>query len=151
MAAVVRSGRARWKTENENHHTLKNRGYHLAHHFGQGRQFLSMRLVTLNRLAFVLHTVRLLTDRIAQPVRSVLGSDVTFWGDLRTLTRYLYFQSWVQLLQCMATQLELASSPLTLCNQLQIENCCMCSKELDTPSRYRIYSRRAHVRCDCSV
>ena len=111
VAEVVRSGRARWKTENENHNTLKNRGYHLEHNFGHGRQFLSMLLVSLNLLAFLLHTVLLLTDHTAQQVRTALGSYVTFWGDLRTLTRYLYFQSWAQLFDFMLTQLELASSP----------------------------------------
>ena len=36
VAANVRSGRARWKTENENHNTLKHQGYHLEHNFGHG-------------------------------------------------------------------------------------------------------------------
>ena len=111
VAAVVRSGRARWKTENENHNTLKNRGYHLEHNFGHGQQFLSMLLVALNLLAFLLHTVLLLTDRTAQQVRSALGTYQTFWGDVRTLTRYFHFQSWAQVFDFMVTQLELAMSP----------------------------------------
>ena len=37
---IVKSGRARWKTENENNNVLKNRGYHLEHNFGHGKQHL---------------------------------------------------------------------------------------------------------------
>jgi hypothetical protein len=111
VAEVVRSGRARWKTENENHNTLKNRGYHLEHNFGHGKQNLSALLVAFNLLAFLLHTVMFLSERTAQQVRTSLGTLQTFWGDLRTLTRYFYFRSWAELFDFMATQLELDASP----------------------------------------
>ena len=108
---MVRSGRARWKTENENHNTLKNRGYHLEHNFGHGQQYLSALLVTLNLLAFLFHTLLWLTEPVAQQIRTSLGTLTTFWDDVRTLTRYLYFQTWTPLFQFMATQLELGASP----------------------------------------
>lgn len=111
VAAVVRSGRARWKTENENHNTLKNRGYHLEHNFGHGQQYLSALLVTLNLLAFLFHTLLWLTEPVAQQIRASLGTPMTFWDDVRTLTRYFYFQSWPHLFRFMADQLELAASP----------------------------------------
>lgn len=111
VAELVRSARARWKTENENHNTLKNRGYHLEHNFGHGQQHLAALLVTLNLLAFLLHTVLLLTEQTAQSVRLALGTLQTFWTDMRTLTRYFYFRSWAHLLQFMATQLDLTSPP----------------------------------------
>ena len=56
VAAIVRSGRARWKTENENHNTLKHQGYHLEHNFGHGERHLAAFLLALNLLAFLLHT-----------------------------------------------------------------------------------------------
>ncbi len=34
VTELVASGRARWKTENENHNVLKTKGYHLEHNFG---------------------------------------------------------------------------------------------------------------------
>lgn len=111
VGEVVRSARARWKTENENHNTLKHRGYHLEHNFGHGRQHLAALLVTLNLLAFLLHTVLLLTEQIAQSVRLALGTLQTFWTDMRTLTRYFYFRSWAHLWDFMATQLELSLPP----------------------------------------
>lgn len=111
VAQVVCSGRARWKTENENHNTLKNRGYHLEHNFGHGKQYLSTLLVTLNLLAFLFHTLLWLTEPVAQQLRSNLGTLTTFWDDVRTLTRYLYFSTWQHLFQFMAVQLELEGSP----------------------------------------
>ena len=111
VADVVRSGRARWKTENENHNTLKNRGYHLEHNFGHGQQYLSALLAAFNLLAFLLHTVMFLTEPTAQQVRTALGTLQTFWGDLLTLTRYFYFKSWAALFDFMAAGLELEHSP----------------------------------------
>ena len=111
VAEVVRCGRARWKTENENHNTLKNRGYHLEHNFGHGKQYLSSILITLNLLAFLLHTLLWLTEPAAHAIRAELGNLQTFWTDVRTLTRYFYYASWSALLAFMATQLELNTSP----------------------------------------
>ena len=111
VAEVVRCGRARWKTENENHNTLKNHGYHLEHNFGHGKQYLSSILITLNLLAFLLHTVLWLTEPAAQAIRAELGNLQTFWTDVRTLTRYFYYPSWAALFTFMATQLELNPPP----------------------------------------
>ena len=42
VMTLVKSGRARWKIENEHHNTLKNQGYLLEHNFGHGHRFLAM-------------------------------------------------------------------------------------------------------------
>ncbi len=104
---VVASGRAHWKTENENHNVLKNAGYHLEHNFGHGNQFLSAVLLSLNLLAFLLHTLLDQTDPIYQQVRQELATRRTFFNDIRTLTRYMIFDSWRQMLWFMFVQLEL--------------------------------------------
>ncbi|TAL50972.1 MAG: hypothetical protein EPN89_04200, partial [Methylovulum sp.] len=62
VAAVVASGRARWKIENENNNTLKTKGYHFEHNYGHGKQFLSSLLATLILLAYLLHTLLDLMD-----------------------------------------------------------------------------------------
>lgn len=108
---VVRSGRARWKNENESHNTLKNHGYNLEHNFGHGDHYLSMILLCLNLLAFLTHTFIELSDAIFQAVRQELGSRKTFWNDVRALTRYQTFDSWSHLLNFMFTQLELQRPP----------------------------------------
>ena len=104
---VVASGRAHWKTENESHNVLKNQGYHLEHNFGHGDQFLSSVLLSLNLLAFLLHTILDQTDPVYQQVRQELGTRRTFFNDIRTLTRYMIFDSWNHLLSFMFVQLEL--------------------------------------------
>jgi hypothetical protein len=107
VVAAVASGRARWKTENESHNVLKNHGYHLEHNFGHGHHHLSTVLLSLNLLAFLLHTLLALTDPIYQQVRQELGTRRTFFHDIRALTRYLIFDSWDHLLHFMFVQLEL--------------------------------------------
>jgi hypothetical protein len=107
VVEAVSSGRARWKTENESHNVLKNRGYHLEHNFGHGDRYLSSVLLSLNLLAFLLHTLLALTDPIYQQVRQELGTRRTFFNDLRALTRYMLFESWDQLLNFMFVRLEL--------------------------------------------
>jgi hypothetical protein len=110
LLPLAQSGRARWKTENENHNTLKNLGYHLTHNFGHGQAFLASFLCALNLLAFLLHTVLDLTEPKVQAIRSALATRITFFNDIRTLTRYFFFATWQQLFDFMFSQLELNSS-----------------------------------------
>jgi hypothetical protein len=110
---VVKAGRARWKSENENNNVLKTKGYHLEHNFGHGQQYLASFLLTLNLLAFLFHTVLELADAQYRLLRQALGARQTFFNDIRALTRYLYFDSWHHLLTFMFRQLELQPAPDT--------------------------------------
>ena len=92
---------------NENHNTLKTKGYHLEHNFGHGKQYLSSLLLTLNILSFWFHTVLGIFDFRYQRVRQEIGTRETFFADVRTLTRYMYFSSWDLLLDFMLQGLEL--------------------------------------------
>ena len=104
---LVEAGRARWKVENENNNTLKTKGYHLEHNFGHGQHYLASFLLTLNLLAFLFHTVLELVDAQYRLLRQALGVRRTFFNDIKTLTRYLYFDNWQHLLDFMIKQLEL--------------------------------------------
>lgn len=107
---VAQAGRARWKVENENNNVLKNRGYHIGHNFGHGKQHLSTTLLTLNLLAFLFHTVLHLVDVKYQLLRDYLSAREQFFNDIKTLTRYLFFDSWDDLLNFMISQLEIPIS-----------------------------------------
>jgi hypothetical protein len=85
---VCRAGRTRWRTENENHNILKNRGYHLEHNFGHGKQHLASVLLTLNLLAFLFHTVLGLLDERYQKIRIQRGTRKGFFQDILSLTKY---------------------------------------------------------------
>jgi hypothetical protein len=104
---VVACGRARWKSENENNNVLKNHGYHIDHNFGHGQDHLSTTLLTLNLLAFLLHTIAQVADLIFQQVRRALGARRTFFNDVEALMRYLIFSDWPAVLRFMFDQLEL--------------------------------------------
>jgi hypothetical protein len=101
VAAVVASGRARWKIENENNNTLKTKGYHFEHNFGHGQQFLSSLLATLILLAYLLHTLLDLMDDKFCLLRQKLPSRRRLFDDMKALTTYLCFDSWEHLLDFM--------------------------------------------------
>ena len=104
-------GRTHWKIENENNNILKNRGYHLEHNFGHGKQYLSSFLLTLNLLSFLFHTVLELVDEKYQLLREELSARRTFFNDIRALLRYLLFESWEHLLDFMLERLEVVVPP----------------------------------------
>ena len=101
VAAVVASGRARWKIENENNNTLKTKGYHFEHNFGHGQQFLSSLMATLILLAYLLHTLLDLMDDKFCLLRQKLPSRRRLFDDMKALTTYLCFDSWEHLLAFM--------------------------------------------------
>ena len=107
VAALVAAGRARWKIENESNNVLKNRGYHLEHNFGHGKKHLASLLVTMNLLAFGLHTLLELTDESYRLIRSKVGARRKFFTHLEALTTYLYFQTWEALMDFMMRGLEI--------------------------------------------
>lgn len=106
IVEVARAGRTRWKTENENHNTLKTKGYHLEHNFGYGSEYLSSILLTLNLLAFLFHTVLEFVDEKYRQARKQIGTRKRFFQDLRALTTYLIFDNWQHLFSFMLEEFE---------------------------------------------
>jgi hypothetical protein len=99
VVTLVRGGRARWKIENETFNTLKNQGYHIEHNFGHGQQNLSMIFFVLNLLAFYVHQILELTDRLYHQVRyTKFTSRKEYWNQLRCTIRILIFPHWESLL-----------------------------------------------------
>jgi hypothetical protein len=101
VGGLVAAGRARWKIENENNNVLKTRGYHLEHNFGHGQQHLSSVLLSLNLLAFGLHTLLEVADASYQLVRAAVGARRKFFQHLEALTGYWFFASWEGLMDFM--------------------------------------------------
>lgn len=107
VAGLVAAGRARWKIENENNNVLKHRGYHLEHNFGHGEQHLSALLLTMNLLAFGLHTLLEVTDASYRLIREAVGARRKFFTHLEALTTYLPFENWDRLMDFMMQGLEI--------------------------------------------
>jgi hypothetical protein len=94
-------GRARWKIENGSFNVLKTQGYNLEHNFGHGKQNLAGLLVTLNLLAFAFHTVCDLAEDRWRVARARAGSRTRFFTRLATITEFLIFSSWVELMETL--------------------------------------------------
>lgn len=107
VEAIVRDGRARWKVENENNNVLKTKGYHIEHNFGHGHHYLASLLLSLNLLAFLLHTILDLVDEQYRAIRLKLGRRRTFFQDLEALLRYFTFETWEDVFSFMSQGLEL--------------------------------------------
>ena len=103
VAELAACGRARWKIENESFNTLKTKGYNLEHNFGHGQQHLSAVLVTMNLIAFAMHTVADLVDAAWKAARVAVGARKRFFEDLRAITTYLVFPTWGQLVETLRT------------------------------------------------
>ena len=106
VVEIIEAGRSRWKIENENNNTLKTKGYHFEHNFGQGSKNLSAVLASLILLAFLFHTVLDHFDKCYQLLRKTLSSREMFFDDVRALTRYICFEGWQQMLEFMLKGLE---------------------------------------------
>ena len=107
VPGLVAAGRARWKIENESNNVLKNRGYHLEHNFGHGKKHLSSLLMTMNLLAFALHTLLELGDESYRLIRATVGARRRFFQHLEALTSYLHFETWERLMDFMMRGLEI--------------------------------------------
>jgi hypothetical protein len=103
VADIVACGRARWKIENESFNVLKNHGYELEHNFGHGENYLAMTLVSLNILAFAWHTVLDILEPPWRKAREAAEKRTTFFSYLATLTSFLVFPAWPDLLDALAT------------------------------------------------
>jgi len=80
---IMRTGRVRWKIENETFNTLKNQGYHFGHNFGLGKQNLSGVFAMLMMLAFLVDQTQQLTCNLFRSVWRKLGSKRALWEQIR--------------------------------------------------------------------
>lgn len=100
---LVRVGRSRWKIENEIFNTVKNHGYFIEHNYGHGKKHLSFNFFLLNMLAFFMHQIFELTDRLYQECRKKLGSKKNLWDHFRVSIRMFIFPNWDTLLRRVHT------------------------------------------------
>src|SRR3954470_9683722 len=102
VAELAACGRARWKIEHESFNVLKNRGYHLEHNFGHGKEHLAALLACFNPGAFAIHTVCDLASGAWRHARETLGPRTRFFHNLQALSTYVVFSSWTELLETLA-------------------------------------------------
>ena len=103
VAAIAASARARWKIENESFNVLKNHGYCLEHNFGHGKDRLAMLFAAMNLLAFAFHCVCDILEEKWQAARRAKGARTRFFMHLKTITAYIVFDNWNELLETIIT------------------------------------------------
>ena len=95
---IATCARARWKIENESFNVLENNGYHLEHNFGHGKENLAMMFAAMNLLAFAFHTVCDCLEDLWIKARLAKRSRRRLFEHIRTITAYLVFPDWKNLM-----------------------------------------------------
>lgn len=98
---LVEVGRHRWQIENQVFDVLKNHGYNLEHNFGHGEKNLAFIFVILNFLAYTLHQLISLSDRLFQAAVEKSGTKHRIWDEIRVLLTHFVWGSWEALLEHM--------------------------------------------------
>ncbi|MCK4608721.1 MAG: hypothetical protein KAT71_04495, partial [Gammaproteobacteria bacterium] len=98
IKTLVKTGRCRWKNENECFNVMKNHGYYMEHNYGHGKKNLCYNFYLLTLLAFYFHQIFELTDKQYQACRNKFGSKKHLWEKLRAYIDILIFDTWEILL-----------------------------------------------------
>ena len=85
-------------THHETFNVLKTNGYHLEHNFGHGKKTLANVFLVLNLLAFAFHTLAQLCVLAWRNAMATCGARYRFFEHLRTVTAYIVFDDWLDLL-----------------------------------------------------
>ena len=102
VVEMAECARARWKIENEHNNVLKNRGYHLEHNFGHGKEHACEIYVILNLLAFQMHGIMLLLDQDYQKARKGIRRRDEFFAGMRFIFNRLLFETWEEFIGFIA-------------------------------------------------
>lgn len=94
---ITKAARSRWKIENECFNALKNQGYDLTHNWGHtnGESFNFYLLIML---AFYIHQILEMTDKLFQWCRSITRTFKQLWTDLEVFFSHFLFDSWEDML-----------------------------------------------------
>jgi len=108
---LIDAARARWKIENECFNSLKNHGYNIEHNYGHGSNNLCYNFYNFTLLAFAMHQIHQLTDRLFQEMRSRFGRLGSLWEEIRTMVHRFYFSSMEALWELLAKDLDYEPPP----------------------------------------
>lgn len=80
---IMRTGRSRWKIENETFNTLKNQGYNFTHNYGHGEYFLATIFMLLMMLAFFIDQIQQGYNDLFQQAWKESQSKKSLWEKVR--------------------------------------------------------------------
>ena len=99
---LMRSGRARWKIENETFNTLTNQDYNLKHNYGLGKNNLSTNFILLMMLAFLVDQIQQLCCPLFQAALKKEGGKKYLWSGIRSLFTRFEIDSFTRMLEAIA-------------------------------------------------
>jgi hypothetical protein len=108
---LIDAARARWKIENECFNSLKNHGYNIEHNYGHGSNNLCYNFYNFTLLAFTMHQIHQLSDKLFQEMRSRFGRLGSLWEEIRTMVHRFYFSSMEALWELLAKDLDYEPPP----------------------------------------
>jgi hypothetical protein len=108
---LIDAARARWKIENECFNSLKNHGYNIEHNYGHGSNNLCYNFYNFTLLAFTMHQIHQLTDKLFQEMRAQFGRLASLWNEIWTMVNRLYFLSMETLWELLAKDLDYEPPP----------------------------------------
>ena len=108
---LIDAARARWKIENECFNSLKNHGYNIEHNYGHGSNNLCYNFYNFTLLAFTMHQMHQLTDKLFQEMRSRFGRLGSLWEEIRTMVHRFYFLSIEALWELLAKDIDYEPPP----------------------------------------
>ena len=109
---ILDAARARWKIENECFNTLKNHGYNIEHNYGHGSNHLCYNFYNLTLLAFAMHQIHQLTDKLFQEMRACFGRLGRMWETIRSTAEMLFFSSMETLWEYVALKRDYDPPPV---------------------------------------
>ena len=108
---LIDGARARWKIENECFNSLKNHGYNIEHNYGHGSNNLCYNFYNFTLLAFTMHQIHQLTDKLFQEMRAQFGRLGSLWEEMRAMVHRFYFSSMEALWELLAKDLDYEPPP----------------------------------------
>ena len=95
---LVKTGRSRWKIENEQFKTTKKGGYNLEHNYGHGEENLSYNFYILNILAFLVYQILHITCPDFNDLKDKVGGYRMLYDSLKNVIKFFVFDTFDQLL-----------------------------------------------------
>lgn len=109
---ILNAARSRWKIENECFNSLKNHGYNITHNYGHGSNHLCYNMYNFTLLAFTMHQIHQLTDKLFQEMRGRFSRLGALWERIRNAVEFFFFSSMEILWEVLALKRKYEPPPI---------------------------------------
>ena len=104
---IMKTGRSRWKIENETFNTLKNLGYHFEHNYGHGKDHLSTMFAYLMLLAFLIDQIIQAACHIFKVIELNIRTKIKLWEAIKATFHSVICQSMEHIYHIVAFNFEI--------------------------------------------